>query len=334
MNCRYVSSTEPRVINRRHLEDCSDDECKGCLPCPEPHCRVCGKEHHEGACPACAGEVRDDLAEILKLCRGLHSEAVHQGVDSEAMALLLPSANPEAWGHITTSLKVGRLPAGYLQCDRCDNSWPCSNPKHATGELHPLFVLTTWEDVWRDALEHETDALASIEGAAAYLAMQLTYMAGYEHAPFEDFARDLRRCRNHLEAVLHDGEQRDTGAPCLDCDIPQVQVFRGRELPWSTREKQLLASEDGWACPRCRKWSNDKQYRFSMKAEYIDHAEWLTDVDMVARVSPMMLTGKELKAGTVRAWASEGSIRKRRHSERTEYCVAEVLAKLGLDTAA
>lgn len=322
MSCLWVSTTEPRVLPRRHVEECEQDGCRGCLPCTENHCRVCSRTHADGACPACTSEVRDDLTEILKLCRGLHSEAVHQGVDSEAMALLLPSANPEAWGHITTSLKVGRLPAGYLQCDRCDNSWPCSNPKHATGELHPLFVLTTWEDVWRDALDHETEAAASIEGAATYLAMQLTYMAGYEHAPFEDFARDLRRCRNHLESVLHDGEQRDTGAPCLRCKTALTKV-------WGAAD-----GEDGWECKRCREASNSDQYRLAMRAEYIDRAEWLTDVDMVTRVAPMLLGDKELKAGTVRAWASEGSVRKRRHSERTEYCVAEVLAKLGLDTAA
>src|SRR5690348_9485322 len=254
MSCKYVSRTEPRILPGRHLEDCVRDECAGCQPCTEPHCRVCAKEHADGTCAACVGEAREDLTAIRDLCRNLDDEVVIKGVDSEAMNLLLPAADPEAWGHVTTSVMVGRLPADYLQCDRCDSAWPCSNPKHATGELHPLFVLVTWEEVWRDALDHETEAQATVEAAADYLGQQLTYMAGYEHAPFEDFARDLRRCRNHLEAVLHDGEQRETGAPCMRCENSLRRCWAGRELPWSTTDRPLLAPEDGRPCPLRQRW--------------------------------------------------------------------------------
>lgn len=270
----------------------------------------------------CVGETRETLHKIGDMCRALPAEAEHRGIDSEAMVLLLPAADPEAWGHITTSLKAGRLPVGYLSCDRCNNPWPCE--RHADDERHPLFVLGTWEQVWRDALDHETDALITIAEAVRYLDMQLTYMASYEYAPFEDFARDLRRCQSHLESVLHDGEQRETGAPCMECkdkrsnEVPLLMIYRGRELPWSKKEHPQLAHEDGWACPRCQTWSKPAQYQFAVKAEAVAKSEWLTDVDMETRT--------KVKSGTVRSWAREetGQVRKRLHSQRTVYSVEDV----------
>jgi hypothetical protein len=67
----------------------------------------------------------------------------------------------------------------------------------------------------------------------------------------------------------------------------------------------------------------EAQYRFAVKADYIERAEWLTDVDMTVRT--------RVKAGTVRSWARETKerpalVRKKRESERTLYCVADVEA--------
>lgn len=253
-NCRWVSSTEPRVIPKRHAEECSTETCAGCLPCPLPHCRVCGKDHAEQTCATCTGEARENLTEIRRLCAAMPDEAAERGVDSQAMALIAPAADPEAWGHITTSLKVGRLPSGYLVCDRCGDPWPCKH--HAGHVLHPLFVLGGWEQVWRDALDHETDARVTIDSAADYLDAQLTYMAGYEHAPFEDFAADLRRCRSHMESVLHD---ENFG------DIANVGCFKcGGEL-----ERRLRKSgfEDHWTCRRCHQTYTSREYNLALRAK-------------------------------------------------------------------
>lgn len=321
MNCTYAGTNQPRIIKGRHGDECPSETCPGCQPCTEPHCRVCGREHAEQTCAGCLAEVRDDLAAIGTMCRALPAEVEHRGVDSEAMALLGPAADPEAWGHITTSLHVGRLPVGYLACDRCENPWPCE--KHADSELHPLFVLGTWDMVWRDALDHETDAEVTVPTAVAYLGEQMTYMAGFADAPFEDFARDLRRCRAHMESVLHDGEQVETGAPCMGCETVLHKVYAGREMPWSNGEHPTHASQDGWACPRCRRWHTEGQYNLAVTAEHRKRAEWLTDVEMEIK------TG--VKATTVRSWArnrEDGTVppvQKRRHSERTEYLVADVV---------
>lgn len=303
--CKFNGHTEPRILPGRHDDDCEGAGCPGCQPCGEPHCRVCGYTHTEGTCAECLASTREDLHVIAAMCGSLSTEVLHRGVESEAMTLLGPAADPEAWGHISVSVKVGRLPSDYIAA--------------ADGELHPLFVLGTWDMCWRAELEHDETEVVTLDAATNYLDLQMTYMAGYEHSPFEDFARDLRRCRAHLEAVLHDGEQREDGAPCMQCAAALRKCWAGREMPWSTRERPELAHADGWACPRCRRWHTEDQYRFAVAHLHREEADWLTDRDMELR------TG--VKAGTVRVWANRGEVQRRRDSARTVYLVADVLKR-------
>lgn len=303
MSCKWVARDRPRIIVGRHEQGCSDENCRGCQPCNEPHCRVCGLTHASGTCAECLADSRANLREIGRLCGSLPEEVENRGIDGEAMFLLGPAADPEARGHLEASVAVGRVSADYLA--------------EAVGETHPVWVLGTWQMVYVDALEHETnDDAVTIAEAVDYLDRQLTYVSGYEHVPFEDFARDLRQCVAHLESVLHDGEQRDEGVPCLTC---------GRRL---TRVWGKDAQSDGWECKHCREQSTEAQYRFAVKADYIAKADWLTDTDMVAR-----FVDAEMSAATVRSWASDrpgrpAVVRKRRHSERTEFSVEDVAARL------
>lgn len=296
MTCKWVARGEPRVIQGRHLDDCELGEfCKGCQPCTEPHCRVCGITHANGSCAECQGETRGYLREIARMCDALPTEVVHRGIGGEAMMLWGPVADPEARGHLEASVAAGRVPADYLD--------------HADGELHPLFVLGSWDMVWRDALDHDEAGVLTLAGAVDYLDRTLGYMADYEHVPFEDFARDLRQCAAHLERVLHDGEQRDEGVPCLTCERPLTRV-------WGKDE-----AADGWECKRCRAQSTEAQYQLAVKADYIASSEWLTDADMAVR------TG--VKAGTVRVWAQRNAVRRKRDAGRTLYAVADVETRKG-----
>ena len=77
----------------------------------------------------------------------------------------------------------------------------------------------------------------------------------FEEAPFEDFARDVRRCRSHLENVLHDENQGDrANVGCFDC---------GGDL-----ERRLTAGgfEDHWTCRRCRRRYTYAEYNFALRA--------------------------------------------------------------------
>lgn len=248
--------------------------------------------HAVGTCAECLAETRETLHEIARMCGALPDEVEARGIEGEAMFLLGPVADPEARGHLEASVAAGRVPIDYLA--------------DAIGETHPVWVLGTWDMLWRDALDHDTVELVTIPDAVDYLDRTMTYMAGYEHVPFEDFARDLRHCRVHLEAVLHDGEQHDRGAPCMNCGalLERAWDFSG-------------TGKDGWQCPRCKRSSTEDQYRFAVAHLHREEATELTDRDMEIR------TG--VRAGTVRVWANRELVRKRRDSGRTLYVVADVM---------
>lgn len=319
--CRWTGSDQPRAIVGRHGYDCpGEDECRGCQPCTAPHCRVCGISHADGTCAECLAETRANLHEIARMCDALPEEAKHRGIEGEAMMLLGPTADVEARQHAEASYLAGRLPEGWLETGKHGKECPLLRNEACVGcegdERHPLTVLASWQDLYAAEFEHEITRRATIEDAVGYLDRNLSYAAEWPHAPFEDFARDLRRCVAHLESVLHDGEQIEEGVPCMAC---------GRTLirKWGDGKR-----EDGWECKRCRSWSTEAQYRLAVKADYIHNAEWLTDVDMVARFEKAGLS-----AATDRTWALDrpnrpAVIRKRRHSERTEFNVADVEAHL------
>lgn len=309
MSCRFVATNRPRVLPERHAADCPEWHpplvvCGGCQPCPQTHCEVCHRAHiPDGtACATCVGTVRDNLDAIALMSDTMLAEAIVKGLESEAAHLAGPTANPEQWRQ--------RRRFGYR--DRIETR-PDGNTfrPDVLGEEHPLWVLGTWDMLVTEHLEHgHRTARITVETAVAYLKANLTDLARDEEFPFAELAREVRACESHLERVLHDGEQCDTGAPCMACSVPLVRV-------WGDDEQH-----DGWMCPRCRERSTDAQYRFAVKHLHREEADWLTDRDMEMR------TG--VKAGTVRKWAERGEVGRRRDSGRTVYCVADVLGRVGL----
>ena len=75
---------------------------------------------------------------------------------------------------------------------------------------------------------------------------------------FPLLARELRKCRQHLEAVLHNDERAERGAPCPECTSETTGV--GPRLtrhyphwcddPECCREHVEDDSDDEWVCPR------------------------------------------------------------------------------------
>lgn len=251
-------------------------------------------------------ETRETLREVARLCDALPDEVEHRGVEGEAMMLLGPAADPERRGHLEASVAAGRVPEDYLEA--------------ADHELHPLFVLGSWDGLWREHLEHdEPTTRLTVSSAVDYLDRQLTYMAGEPLIPFEDFARDLRKCRAHLEAVLHDGAQVERGAPCPECNKPLT-------FTWAER-----VADDRWVCHNkgCKVTGyTTSQYRGWVEDDARSSADRLTADDMAIRFSTR---DRPLKASTVRVWGAKGNVRKRgRHPESglTMYDVADVAARL------
>lgn len=270
IRCRWNGTESPRVVLGRHVDECEGD-CGGCLPCPLDHCLGCYRTHNEHVCPDCLADVRETLTEIGRLCDGLPAEAERKGVDSEAFNLMAPAADPEALGHMQASVNVGRIPADWLES--------------ADHELHPLIVVGGWMEAYLEAFSHDEPARITVSGALSYLTRNLDHIGTEDDIPFRDFRRDLADCRTHLERVLHDGEQIETGAPCMTCERPLLRVFGGGELPWSHRDgSRPLAGEDCWACARCREWRGEDDYRLNVRQVYVEEAEKLPLTDLALRL--------------------------------------------------
>lgn len=263
--CKWAGSDRPRIVTGRHGDDCNGETCSGCQPCTEPHCVVCTIVHADGACAECLASVRSDLHEIGERCHALPDEVEHRGINSEAAMLWGPTADPEARQHVEGSYLAGRLPEGWIEathgkeCPLAYNE-PCVGC--AGDELHPLAVLGTWQMLYQDALDHDDDSRLTVAGAIGYLDRNLTYIAGYEHVPFEDMARDLRRCVAHLGRVMHDqndGDRANVG--CFDC---------GGDL-----ERRLTTGgfEDFWTCGKCRRRYKQAEYNFALSAAIQDALE-------------------------------------------------------------
>jgi hypothetical protein len=275
--CRSVAENKPRLL-RTHLADCNSAACRGCEPCGDLHCRICDHIHLDrfGTCPSCLSEVRTNLATIGKLCGAVPAEAEHRGINSQAMFLLAPAADPEARSHLEDSVMAGRIPAEYLDYPRPGD------------RLHPDFIVGNWDMLVRGCLEHDPSSQPwTLASSIGYLDRQLTYLAAYDGLEFADLATELNDCARHLEQVLHDGDQIEHGAPCLTCK---------RKVTRTTDDAGVVS----FYCERCKKNLTENEYRLAVRAAYTAHADRLTITDLADRI--------RVKPGTLRRWASARTI--------------------------
>lgn len=297
MSCRFVATDQPRIIPGRHMDPCECDGTRGCLHCQGPHCVVCMKEHAKSACVGCLEAARSDLGAIWDLCCALPGEAAVKGAQSEAMMLLGPSADPETWRNYAMSAVRGRLCRCATRTGKACPSLvgrPCPDAAYVDDcrdEAHPLWVLGSWEQIWRDHLDHPTDAPITIQAAYAYLDTQMSYMADQAEPAFDEFARELRACRAHLENVVQDGVRVERGAPCLQCEKPVTLVRGARNEP------------DHWECRTCDHILTEDEYRLTVRWSHIAVSPALNAHDMEER------TG--VKASTVRVWGWRDQVKKR-----------------------
>lgn len=205
-------------------------------------------------------ETRAALNEILEIHAELPHDAEQRGVNGEAAVLIGPTADPEAWGHVTASIATGRLPRDWRLLPE-DGGF--EGEGGADHELHPLWVLGWWAMVYRDAFEHDEPLnRATVETEAGYLARNLTYMGTFEYVPFEDFAKALRDCVNHLKAVRHDQDRGErANVDCFDC---------GGDLERKVTEQGF---DDRWSCRDCHRRYTIAEYNFALRAKLEESAE-------------------------------------------------------------
>lgn len=230
-----IKGSEGRVLRGRHEASCgSPEECPGCLPCPEPHCRLCRVEHADGTCPACLFTVRQNLHAVVRYAQRLPEEALEgRGASGrggipggDALVLSAPAATSHGYaGQLLHRLLFGLDTSHTLEEARTDPT-------------PPLQVLLHWEDRWRAASSQPTDLAPTLERSAAYLERHLHEAA--RDLSFIPFARAMAGLVRQLEDVLLDGERAERSrVPCLECGVRLVKLY-GATL-----------EEDQHECPRC-----------------------------------------------------------------------------------
>lgn len=230
------------------------------------------------------------LTAIVILYRDLEDEALHKFADKEmpggdALVMLGPVANMEAYNYRQLSELMGRTNGKGGYDDPCTDDAP------------PLLVLASWHDVVRQERGlPDSEKRATITREADGIRASIDWMlAENEHGtpnfmPADELARDLHRVVYRLERILKAGEQRDRGAPCMECYEPLVRDYG------DTRD------EDRWYCRPCDAWSTIDQYNLAVRTNYLETSPTLNATDMFIQW--------RIKAGSLTAWATKGIVTK------------------------
>lgn len=233
-----------------HRLDC-DGDCRGCRPCTADHCTArpnCTWHVAEGelTCGRCLAATRRDLRWIGPLATLMPTAALGEGVNSEAANLAGPSVDPEAWSWRKAAARQGV--AWHVSLIEEDD------------EHHPARVLGTWARMIAEDYQHETPHSASLVWCGDYLDRNLHRIAHDETQDFPLLSRELRKCRQHLEAVIHNDDRPDRGAPCPTCTTEATGVGPRLRREWAhwcddaecARIHTATDSDDLWRCPTNR----------------------------------------------------------------------------------
>lgn len=255
-SCNYITDT---WTTNEHLNGCNEPTCPGCRPCEHDHCELRGCPNHTNrttgiwTCPSCIGRTRRDLKTIVRLMTfDIPAETIDAGIESEAMNLA---------GTATIALPIDSR-RGWC-------AWPPT-------ETHPYTVLAGWELALREEYGPNSDLSITIPRAADYLDLLLNQEFPHTRR-FEDFARDVRRCRTHLEAVIHDSRAPETGAPCPEC---------GDKAPKLIKRYGPTENDDAWHCPDNpgqHSWTNAAYWQ-RIEGDYLNPDEWMPAKDAAEKL--------------------------------------------------
>lgn len=325
--CRWT--LEYGWLSPGHARDCDDTTCPGCKPCPQAHCAMhgtCATHVDTDAglrtCPSCIGTNRRDLSKIgdLYAVAGtlvesrtgaevgiLLDEVTESGVDSEAFNLVGPAAAPDQYD----ARQDWNRELGEAQEWR--RGW-CTYPRPVDEQddrHHPYLVLGRWDIRLRDVYGPQTDLFITVTSSIDYLTRLL--VGPFPHTDeFEDFARDVAQCRNHLETVIHDSRAPERGRPCPKCTdddtrAPRLQKRYAAHIALKPGEpcqrpdcRTCAGRDDTWHCPsNAEHWWSEEDYRLRVSSDYRAHATTLPAAELAERIGVSLST---LRKWTSRTW--------------------------------
>jgi hypothetical protein len=261
MTCRWDRDAEEYLNDG---EPCRTDDYGD----PTRHCtarRSCAQHVGEGeiTCARCLGRTRTDVRRIVALSPLMVVQALGSGVDSEAANLAGPAADYRVFSARRT------LDKGWIMDHLPSKNWERAmrNLIEDDDEWHPYSVTTRWQLMLSEDYGHPLPAKLTTMGAGDYLDRVLHRMAQDPEQDFGLFAREMRQCRNHLEAVIRNSATPERGAPCPDCKDAGHVVRMSREYghwcddPLCERFHHADDSDDRWVCPRDRDhWRTHEDY--------------------------------------------------------------------------
>ena len=246
--CYREATNGVHFTRNAHRHDCDDPECRGCRPCAGNHCtakRNCTWHVHPGeiTCGRCIGDVRRILGRIHDGAALMLTQAIMDGLESEAAYLAGPATDPEAWSWRKVAARQGV--AWHMSLIEDDD------------ERHPATVTGTWQRMIAEDYGHEPTTTLSAH--VADLDRHLHRIANDDTQDFPLMRRELRKCRQHLEAVLHNDTRPDRGAPCPTCveQTGKGAPLRREYAHWCDDAdcERFHLTDDGsdvWRCPRNR----------------------------------------------------------------------------------
>lgn len=345
-------------VTAQHLKSCNSAGCEGCKPCAEPHCAMprCNRhlsDHEPTRCGRCVGAVRGDLKRIGDLCKLAPIAATEGGINSPVFALDGPV--PERSSYDARWHWAVRPGGGLCRCASRNQDCPdqldhpagpaCRDDKcahqtcrriryqpacpdlvawldFATDEQHPKWVLGTWDLIVALHLGHVRTSKVTIASTVSYLDRNLTDLARDEDFGFDDMARELAQCKDHVEDVLLVAEYIQRGAPCPVCVAAGRKPKSLERLfdPDSTIDETGMPDDgtDLWVCPtsECRQTWTVTEYRDRIEGVYVEQAAWLPARQLAARL--------RVPEGSIRGWSSLGHVRRRKAGQGlTEYNVSD-----------
>lgn len=312
--------------------------------CQMPRCARHLGDHEPRICHRCVGKVREHLERIQTLCAWAPVVAATASLDSAEVALAGPVADPNTHA----ARRRWAMRGGLCRCERCPDLEPTPEGpackdwrtcKHHTcrrivgrptcpdllawldnadDERHPLWVLGGWDLLVAEHFGHRRTMRVTIGGASGYLTANLTDLARHEDFAFDELAREVKGCVEHVENVLALALRQQRGAPCPVCYQSGRQA---KPLVREYAEDEPDDSLDTWVCPRseCGEVWTVEQYDKYVERGHREQADRLTARAMAAEY--------RISEGSIRGWASKGLIRKRGRDQQglTLYDVTDTL---------
>jgi hypothetical protein len=248
--CYRAPDNGVRFVRNGHRHDCAEPECRGCTPCAERwHCTARKNctwhlAYGELTCGRCIAGVRHWLKRIADGSALMLTAAIADGLESEALNLAGPAVDPEAWSWRKVAAKQGV--AWHVSLIEEDD------------EHHPARVLGTWARMISEDYSHDMPANAPLSWSVDYLGRNLYRIANDDEQDFGLLRAELKKCGQHLEAVLHNDTRRDRGAFCPTCRaagaLTRLELHYAHWCEDEACERFHFTDDasDVWRCPRDR----------------------------------------------------------------------------------